>query len=525
MSLTPAQPPQVRLEVGGTTLPGPTAAALVALHVRQVLAEPSLCELVFAQPPGPLDAADTLTPGATLGVTIAGQATPLFEGDITAAEHVYEPDRGRTLRIRGYDRLHRLRQRQQVRVFEDTSAGHLAQVLGADAGLSVDAAIEGPTIARLVQDRRTDLGLLTMVTESAGLYPVVRGDTLHLVSLEGLAEEAPRLFLGRTLYEASFEANAGPALDTVTATGWDATTGVPVTAAASPARSGRTSPAVAPASALGTDPRDLVDVAAPTTDRAQARAQAELDRSAAASVVFRGVAMGDPRLRPGTPVEVEGVDARFAGRYVVVEAEHTIDAERGYLCRLSSAPPEPRTEPAGPVHAVLGVVRDIDDPDGLGRVRVTIPTLRDVESSWMQVLTVGAGADKGLVALPEVDDRVLVLLLHGDPAQGVVLGGLYGPGGPYDTGIEGGRVRRTSLRTPGGHLVRLDDEAGTLRLDDASGGSVELADHAIRLEDANGNHVELTRDRVRVHAATDLVLEAPGGSVTVRGSSVDFETA
>ena len=36
------------------------------------------------------------------------------------------------------------------------------------------------------------------------------------------------------------------------------------------------------------------------------------------------------------------------------------------------------------------------------------------------------------------DDRVLVLLVHGDPAQGIVLGGLYGAGGPYDTGIGSG---------------------------------------------------------------------------------------
>ena len=44
----------------------------------------------------------------------------------------------------------------------------------------------------------------------------------------------------------------------------------------------------------------------------------------------------------------------------------------------------------------------------------------------MEVLSVGAGSGKGLVACPDVDDQVLVLLLHGDPAQGIVLGGLYG---------------------------------------------------------------------------------------------------
>jgi uncharacterized protein involved in type VI secretion and phage assembly len=497
----------------------------VSVRIHQVLAEPALCELEFADPPGPLDAAARLTPGTAMTVRLRGQATPLFEGDVTATEHTWEPDRGRSLRVRGYDRLHRLRHRQQVRAFEDTSAADLAQRLASAAGLSVATEIAGPAVARLIQARQSDLRLLVEVCEAAGLYPTVRGDTLHLVSLRGIDEGAPRLDLGSNLFEASFEADAGGALDAVTATGWDATTAEPVTGQAGGARTGRTSTATAPASSLDTDPRDLVDIAAPTADRAMAHAQALLDRSVAASVVFRGVAAGDPGLRPGAPIEIAGVAASFTGRYVVVEADHTIDAERGYLVQLSSAPPEPRTSTAGPAHAVLGVVRDIDDPTGAGRVRVTIPTLRDVESSWMEVLSVGAGSGKGLVALPDVDDRVLVLLVHGDPAQGIVLGGLYGAGGPYDTGIGSGAVKRYSVRTPGGQVVRLDDEAGILRLEDASGGSVELGDHRIAIEDANGNQVELGRDQVRVHAAADLVLEAPGRSVRVRGSSVDFETA
>ena len=48
MSLSLAQPPQVQLEADGTALPERTAAALVSVRVRQVLSEPALCELEFA---------------------------------------------------------------------------------------------------------------------------------------------------------------------------------------------------------------------------------------------------------------------------------------------------------------------------------------------------------------------------------------------------------------------------------------------------------------------------------------------
>ena len=78
-----------------------------------------------------------------------------------------------------------------------------------------------------------------------------------------------------------------------------------------------------------------------------------------------------------------------------------------------------------------------EDPDALGRIQVAFGALGDVESSWMEVVGVASGAGKGLVALPDVDDLVLVLLIASDPAQGVVLGSLYGSAGPYDAGVVG----------------------------------------------------------------------------------------
>jgi phage baseplate assembly protein gpV len=124
----------------------------------------------------------------------------------------------------------------------------------------------------------------------------------------------------------------------------------------------------------------------------------------------------------------------------------------------------------------------------------------------MGVLTPGAGTDKGLVILPDVDDQVLVLFPHEDPAQGVVLGGLYGVGGAYDAGVESGSIKRYTLKTPGGQRVTLDDENNTLRL-----------------ENNKGSYVELTPDYVRMHAEADLQIEAPGKKIVITGNSVDFK--
>jgi phage baseplate assembly protein gpV len=234
-------------------------------------------------------------------------------------------------------------------------------------------------------------------------------------------------------------------------------------------------------------------------------AQAELDFRSAREVLFTGVAEGDARLRPGVRVDVRGVAPAVAGRYVLTSVTHLLDAHQGFVSELSTEPP-PRHPRAYASAMTLGVVSRVDDPEGKGRVRVTLPTFGGVETDWMQVLGAGAGKGKGLMMLPDVEDQVLLVLAHEDPAQGVVVGSLYGMGGPVDAGVEGGSVRRFTLLTPGGHKLRLDDEGRSLRL-----------------EDSTGSVLEMTPQRVRLTSKVALELEAPGQAVVIRGNTVDFQ--
>ncbi len=156
--------------------------------------------------------------------------------------------------------------------------------------------------------------------------------------------------------------------------------------------------------------------------------------------------------------------------------------------------------------ATPGVVTQIDDPEGLGRVRVALSAYERVETDWINVVSVGAGAGKGLMIQPDVNDGVLVLLAHEDPAQAVVVGGLYGASGTPDTGIEGGAVKRYTLLTPGNQRVTLDDSG-----------------QVIRLENSDGSAIELSPQRVTIHAARDLQIEAPGKAIVIRGNTIDFQ--
>lgn len=506
--MSPVAPlPRVVVEMDGAPLVPEDAATLTSVRVQQALSVPALCELTFTAPRGPLAAAAGRAAGARLRVAVAGRGEALFLGEVTAVEQVYGPAGQREVRLRGYDRLHRLRQRQPLRVHVEMTAADLARELVADLGVTVEAATPGPLWTRLYQHRQSDFELLREVCERSGLYFTLRGDTLHLSTLEGSGEPLP-LALGRSLLEARIESNADPSCRCVQVAGWDPQRIEPRQGSAESPRSGRrVSAAVEPAQVGGTGERTLAGETAGSDRQAEALAQAELDRRAAREVVFWGIAEGDPRLCPGARIDVEGVARPLAGTYVATAATHTLDTASGFLTEISTLPPEPRERARGTV-ATLGVVTRVDDPEKLGRIRASLPAYGDLETDWMGVLSPGAGAGKGFVSLPDTGDRILVLFAREDPGQGVVLGGLYGMGGPPDAGVEDGAVRRYTLLTPGGQRMRFDDHS-----------------HTVRLEDGGGSSLEMSPGKVRLRSAVDLEIEAPGRRVVIRSDKIDFERA
>ena len=495
--MKPAGLPALEVRLGGAPLPPEALASLERVRVHQALSVPSQCELVLADPRGAL-AREAVAPGTPLEVRAGRDGEPLFEGDVTAVELSYGPRRDLRLRVRGYDLLHRLRERQPVRAHAGLSALELARELTGELGLQVEASGPAPPWRHRVQHRQTDLEWLVELAARSGLYLALRGQTLHLATLEGLGAPLP-LAYGETLLEADVELNARGACRSVKGAGWSARDVTSHAAVAASPRSGR---AVRASGAPSPGERTVADVSAEVDAHVEGQAQALLDASAAREVVLCGVAQGDPRLRPLAKVELLGLSPLVNGTYVLTEVSHTIDADRGFLSELSTAPPSAPPRPAAAGMA-LGVVTEVDDRSG--RVKVRLPAHAGVETDFLPISTLGAGGNKGLTLVPDRDDTVLVLYAHGDPAEGVVIGGLYGEAGPPDAGVESGRVQRFSLHSRAGHRVVLDDARKTLRL-----------------EDPTGSFLELGPDGVQLHAAVPLTLEAPGQDIVIRGDAVDF---
>jgi phage baseplate assembly protein gpV len=492
----PTRVPALTVELGGRRMRQAELRSLDEVRVRQRLSMPTQCELRFDAAPGSPDALDDLAPGESLWIGLQDARETLFSGEVTAVEHAYGPAGGHEVFVRGYDRLHRLRQRHHLRTFRQASAAGVAQEVAGEVGLRVEAAPSGLRWPLLFQHHQSDLELLVETSARCGQYLVLRGAVLYLITLSGIGSPLP-LALGQNLFEARLEWNATPFRRHVTASGWDplrATAQTQIAAQVPP-------PGFQGRAGEETSTHHLINESAPDRHHALALAQAEAEVRRASERVLWGVAEGDPAVQPGTPVEVSGVAESVTGRYVLCEVTHTVNNQVGYLCEISSRPPAPHKGARG-VTATLGIVTAVRDPDGRGRVQVRLPAYGDVETDWMGILSAGAGRGKGLVIPPDRGDTVLVLLSYEDPGQGIVLGGLYGTQRAPDSGVNAlGQVQRYTWTTPDGQRIQLDDGDSSIHPENdagllGAGSEINIKGNQILIRNRAGSYIELDGDQI-----------------------------
>jgi uncharacterized protein involved in type VI secretion and phage assembly len=172
---------------------------------------------------------------------------------------------------------------------------------------------------------------------------------------------------------------------------------------------------------------------------------------------------------------------------------------------------------------VIGVVDDLNDPEGLGRVKLTFPHLADEPSNWARLALPMAGAGRGTFFRPEKGDEVLVACEHGDIRQPYVVGSLWSKtdqppdqtGGATDNNI---RV----IVSRSGHRITLDDTSGSER--------IEITDHAGKqavVLDGSSITVRADDGQVTVQASKDVTVSAGNnlnltatGTVKISGAQV-----
>jgi uncharacterized protein involved in type VI secretion and phage assembly len=162
---------------------------------------------------------------------------------------------------------------------------------------------------------------------------------------------------------------------------------------------------------------------------------------------------------------------------------------------------------------VQGLVTSVDDPDGLGRVKLEFPWLDDnYRTDWVPIATPMTGDQRGHFFMPEAGDEALVAFEHGDFDHPFIVGFLWnGVHKPPET-----EVKNRVILTPGGHTLRFEDKDGAKKVELKSKDGHRLtfddAGREITISDGDGNNhivISISGGQIKIQASTNVTVEAP----------------
>jgi len=159
----------------------------------------------------------------------------------------------------------------------------------------------------------------------------------------------------------------------------------------------------------------------------------------------------------------------------------------------------------------IGTVSNINDPDGLGRVKVLLPWMADgVESDWARVATPMAGPDRGIYFRPEVNDEVLVAFEHGNPDMPYVLGGLWNGKDKPPVSDSDSKNDVRVIKSRGGSTIKFSDVKD---------------DTQIQIADSSGKNmivIKASDNSITITADGDIAVKTDKGKLTLSGNSVEI---
>jgi phage protein D len=457
-----------------------------------------------------------------------GTLTSLFNGQVLTVEPDFTVGHI-MLAARGYDHAHALHRSSSSATYQDMTIGDIAQKVAQRAGFQAGEIAGGGGVHHFVQQsNETDWDFLWRLARRVDCEVVVEKRVLHFrkasaksgtVALrwgEGLTAFRPRV-------------TGVQQVDQVVVRAWDPKTKQAQDSVASD-EDGSSKIGVERSSvrkALGGGRLMVSDRPVSSPEEGDALARSLLAQLGNAYLEAEGTTRGDPRLRAGVTVSIDGIGERFKGEYALASTSHVFRGATGYQTHFTISGRSPRTlidlvNPAPPrsfgSSVVVGVVTQNEDPENMGRVRIKYPALDDkVEGWWARIAAPGAGDGRGQLMMPVTDDEVLVAFEHGDVQRPYILGSLW----------NGQDVPGDLVQTDGSYALHSDHKVGisakeaislkgedTLEVESKGALKITTTDSSSIAQNASG---EFT-----IKGGTSITIEA-GTSITIKGTSISIE--
>jgi len=164
-----------------------------------------------------------------------------------------------------------------------------------------------------------------------------------------------------------------------------------------------------------------------------------------------------------------------------------------------------------------GIVMDNCDRIMQGKVLVRIPSLD--QEVWARLTATGAGKGTGHFHVPNPKDEVLVALVHADPVDAYIIGGMWStlvtpPIQAVPTAVPTKRIIRTGLTPKVGHQIEFDDALQSITITSSppeAEQKIKMDPKGIRLENQTGT-VKISMNNetqiISIEATTGIELKA-----------------
>lgn len=507
-------------------------------HSRlSVIVAPDLKPEEFASA-GPVDSAKFLSMvGKSIVIkfkstdeyAVEGAERREFQGTIYDVSFDFKANYVCQITLHGISNSFKLDQATANKVYKNVKRSDIAKDIIAGAGLNADVAASKATEEWVYCYNETRWDYLKRFARSEGHWLYLDGDKVVVKS--PTSGDSGKLQWGKDL--GSMRASIRTRGNRSIVRGWDYKKKAAIveksqssTELSSAARVANKEASKAPFSDEGYVDIRLSGLAAKEQFSTAAVASSEGKMSRMAAV--RGQSNA-PGLKVGFIVEIDGSGPAWNSKYLVTKVEHAIDFG-GYYNHFDAIPLDvahPEWQDPNPAinDFLTGIVTNLDDPEGLGRVKVKFPTLddggNDLESHWARVSSQYAGKERGIFFLPELDDEVICCFERGDIQRPIIIGSLWnGKDKPTMAGAAAA-AKDNNIKTiysRSGHQITFSDESGkeSIKIIDKSSGNLIIID-------TKEQKISIVSDKdVAVEAGKDISLTAKG-DVSIEGQNVNIK--
>jgi Rhs element Vgr protein len=228
-----------------------------------------------------------------------------------------------------------------------------------------------------------------------------------------------------------------------------------------------------------------------------------------------------PALQPGNTINIKGYNVynkldEVYGNFIVFSVVHRCEGQGHYSNEFMAVPVSVKVPPVPFIaeprcDTQTAIVTDNHDRQGLGRIRVRFHWMKEHEKSpWLRVASMHAGHNKGFFALPEIGEEVIVSFEGDHPGKPYVVGSVYNGHAACAFANTTNDIKLFTTRS--GNTIELNDQAGSITIQDKNGNRMKL--------DGSGSLCLYANDRLVLRCGKAVIAMNKDGAITMNGKEI-----